>query len=325
MPLFKRDYVRRGGSAHEGRKDIRRSYPRYRIDRFKRAVGRWSRRLSLVALGAVLVLLVQGFWPGMIGGLTQGIKSGTQGFLDLFSTGGRIIQDYEKPASPNMAVPTPYLVTTPTPNHVVTTTAPVLLATPVRPRLEILERTPSPNPTPTSRPGNSPTPLVPREVTKEWIESAELEIHRLTNEERVQRSIRALSYDTSLASIAQGHSRDMAQLVYFEHDNLQGQSPTDRATQSGYRCRKDYRDYYTDGIAENIFQTSLYSSYTTSLGGLVVSRDYITVEDIATQILDGWMDSPGHRENILDASYGKEGIGVAVSSDEKVYVTQNFC
>jgi uncharacterized protein YkwD len=117
----------------------------------------------------------------------------------------------------------------------------------------------------------------------------------------------------------------MAQLDYFDHDNLRGQAPSDRAGQAGYRCRKDYGSYYTEGIAENIFQTWLFSSYTTSLNGLVVSRNYITMEEIASQVVNGWMNSPGHRENILNARYDREGIGIAVSSDGKVYVTQNFC
>ena len=117
----------------------------------------------------------------------------------------------------------------------------------------------------------------------------------------------------------------MAQLDYFAHVNLQGQSPIDRGVQAGYPCRKDYGSYYTEGIAENIFQTSLFSSYTTTLGGLVVSRDYMTTEEIASRIVDGWMDSPGHRQNILETSYDMEGIGAVVIADEKVYVTQNFC
>ncbi len=281
----------------------------------------------MVALGVLLTLLVQEIWPEEIDGLTQGIKSRTLGVLDASPTGSPVIQDGQKSASPDLAVPTPYLVPIPTPNQVVPTRTPVLPATPVRPGLAIVKptQTPDPQPTPTSRPGNTPTPLVQRQVTKEWIEALESEVHRLTNEERVQHSVGALSYDSSLASIARVHSGDMAQLDYFAHENLQGQSPSDRAAQAGYGCRKDYGSYYSEGIAENIFQTSLYSSYTTTPGGLVVSRDYMTLEEIATQIVDGWMGSPGHRENILDSKYDKEGIGVVVSADEKVYVTQNFC
>ena len=44
----------------------------------------------------------------------------------------------------------------------------------------------------------------------------------------------------------------------------------------------------------------------------------------AITIVDGWMNSPGHRENILTPDWRSEGVGVAVSGDV-VYVTQNFC
>jgi len=37
------------------------------------------------------------------------------------------------------------------------------------------------------------------------------------------------------------------------------------------------------------------------------------------------MKSPGHRKNILTPYWKKEGIGVHIGPDDKVYVTQNFC
>ena len=37
------------------------------------------------------------------------------------------------------------------------------------------------------------------------------------------------------------------------------------------------------------------------------------------------MNSPGHRENILTGVFDREGIGVEITQDYKVYVTQNFC
>jgi uncharacterized protein YkwD len=169
------------------------------------------------------------------------------------------------------------------------------------------------------------TPAPTPRATDEWILAVELEIHRLTNEERVRHSLRPLAHDPKLAAVARRHSQDMAELDYFAHENLRGQSPTDRADQAGYTCRKDYVSYYTIGIVENVFQTWLYSSSTTSLSGLVVSRDYMTMEEIASQVVTGWMNSPGHRQNILKPTYDREGIGLAVASDEKVYVTQNFC
>ncbi|NQW22983.1 MAG: CAP domain-containing protein [SAR202 cluster bacterium] len=128
-----------------------------------------------------------------------------------------------------------------------------------------------------------------------------------------------LAYDQRLADIAQNHSQDMASNDYFAHNNLSGQTPTDRGDTVGYTCRKDYGSYYTVGIAENIVQTWLFSSYTTT------SRNYMTLDQIAAQAVELWMDSPGHRENILGSEYDREGIGIAVSEQEKVYATQNFC
>ena len=92
----------------------------------------------------------------------------------------------------------------------------------------------------------------------------------------------------------------------------------------GYDCRKDFGSYYTFGLAENIYQAWLYGQYWTQFG-VVVSKDYYELEELASLVVDGWMDSPGHRDNILDSSYDREGIGIAISADEQVYVTQNFC
>ncbi len=159
------------------------------------------------------------------------------------------------------------------------------------------------------------------------ISSLETEIHNLINEERSNYGLRALSFDNKLSDIAREHSRDMAVNNFFEHYNLEGQDPTDRANSAGYRCYKDYGSYYTEGIAENIFQNNLYDSV--SYGVAIVVPYYIhdwnTQQEIAESTVSGWMGSPGHRQNILDFSYDKEGIGVAISSDDKVYITQDFC
>ena len=53
------------------------------------------------------------------------------------------------------------------------------------------------------------------------------------------------------------------------------------------------------------------------------TRNYITLEDLAFRIVDGWMNSPGHRENILTETYDRKGIGIG--AEESVWVTQNFC
>jgi uncharacterized protein YkwD len=112
----------------------------------------------------------------------------------------------------------------------------------------------------------------------------------------------------------------MAKNNYFSHTNLQGLDPTGRGSQVGYSCYKDYGSYYTHGIAENIFQTQ----HSTTHNGITVN-ELVPSETIAQSTVDGWMNSPGHRQNILTSTYDHEGIGVAISSDKKVYVTENFC
>ena len=49
------------------------------------------------------------------------------------------------------------------------------------------------------------------------------------------------------------------------------------------------------------------------------------MEEIAQSTVDGWMDSEDHRKNILTEKFDREGIGVVISDDDKVYITQNMC
>ena len=88
----------------------------------------------------------------------------------------------------------------------------------------------------------------------------EAEIHSLINNERQSYGLAPLEYDTLLAQIARAHSVDMAARNYFNHTNLEGLGPTERAKAAGYNCYKNFGSYFTDGISENIFKNSLYSS-----------------------------------------------------------------
>jgi uncharacterized protein YkwD len=41
--------------------------------------------------------------------------------------------------------------------------------------------------------------------------------------------------------------------------------------------------------------------------------------------MHGWITSPSHKQTMLDEKYTRQGIGVAVASDDKVYITELFC
>ena len=150
-------------------------------------------------------------------------------------------------------------------------------------------------------------------------------IHELANNERARYShLRPLAYDEKLGGVAAAHSSDMGVNGYFSHTNLAGRSPSERGEAAGYTCRKDFGSYYKVGIAENIHQAWLYGSYS-AIASLVVDKDYHSMEELAELIVQDWMDSAGHRENILEGEYDKTGIGVFVTAKEEVYTTQNFC
>ena len=152
----------------------------------------------------------------------------------------------------------------------------------------------------------------------------EQRVHELINQQRSVEGLAVMSFDPALADIARKHSEDMATRNYFAHVNLAGQNPTDRGTAGGYSCRKNYGSYYTYGIAENLFQNNLYSSATYYSNGETV-YDWNSPEEIAQITVAGWMNSSGHRENILTPTFDREGIGIAIASDDKVYITEDFC
>jgi uncharacterized protein YkwD len=89
-----------------------------------------------------------------------------------------------------------------------------------------------------------------------------------------------VTLSVTLASVAQGHAVDMAEHAYFEHEDLTGRSPAQRVRESGYREKL---------VGENI-------AYGPS------SID---------EVVQGWLDSPGHCENIMDPRFAEMGIAYA--------------
>lgn len=161
---------------------------------------------------------------------------------------------------------------------------------------------------------------------KPTIDTIELEkkIHLLINQQRQYNGLSAFAWDDRLSNVARIHSDDMALRSYFSHDTPEGLDPTARGAKYGVRCEKTVGNLIYSGIAENIFQNNLYDRvwYT---NGMPTSYEWNNIDDLAQSTVSGWMESPGHRQNILTQTYDREGIGIAISSDDKVYITQDFC
>lgn len=162
----------------------------------------------------------------------------------------------------------------------------------------------------------------PEKQPKVTAASLERKIHALINAERRKRGLAPLDWDEALARVARGHSRDMAKRNFFSHNSPEGHDFSFRYAAGNYKCGVRVGSVIYTG-AENIFQNNLYDSVTTVNG-----REYFgwnSEEEIAETTVGGWMKSTGHRKNILTPHWGREGIGVAVTPDGKVYITQNFC
>jgi len=164
---------------------------------------------------------------------------------------------------------------------------------------------------------------------KPEITAAELErqIHQQINRVRQNHGLSQLDRDELLAAIARKHSSDMASYHFFSHTNLQGEGPVERAKNLGWDKKKQ-RDPNTwvIGPGENIFMNNLYDKVVTiKENDVAVKKEYAwkTQEEIVQSTVQGWMDSPPHRKNILSPNYDQQGIGVTISGHE-IYVTEDM-
>ncbi|MEA2332213.1 MAG: hypothetical protein QOH58_2351 [Thermoleophilaceae bacterium] len=107
------------------------------------------------------------------------------------------------------------------------------------------------------------------------------------NSERARHGLRRVSLNRRLSRAARRHARDMARRNYFSHDSLGGGSFIDRIRREGY-----LRNARSWVVGENL-----------AWGSHGHSRPRV--------IMQMWMNSPGHRANILNASFREIGIGVA--------------
>lgn len=150
----------------------------------------------------------------------------------------------------------------------------------------------------------------------------EYRIHELVNEKRSIFALRPLEWNQELADIADKHSEDMAKRRYYEHVTPEGLDLEDRFAQANFECLLPAGpDLFLAG-GENLF-------YIGNFSAIPLQSDYrgteiITEYMIAEAIVNGWMNSPGHRQNLLNPYWDSEGIGVYII-DNDVYVTQDFC
>jgi uncharacterized protein YkwD len=167
-----------------------------------------------------------------------------------------------------------------------------------------------------------PASLKKRPQPKISAAGLEKRIHTLINSERQKHGLSQLEWDDALADIGRKHSKDMALRNYFDHNSPEGHDFLYRYRREGYQCAVRVGNAVHMG-AENIALNNRYSSVTTVNGKAFY--DWNSQDTIAETTVQGWMNSPGHRKNILMPHWRREGIGVVIGPDGKIDVTQNFC
>lgn len=125
------------------------------------------------------------------------------------------------------------------------------------------------------------------------------QVIELTNAERAAAGLPPLAHNTALTTAAELHSQSMAINGFFAHDDpTTGATPEQRIVDAGYT------DW--EAIGENVF------------GG----------SDLPSVVVSGWMNSDGHRENILSPNYREIGVGYTQRTTDPQnivnYWTQDF-
>ena len=136
----------------------------------------------------------------------------------------------------------------------------------------------------------------PRDGRLGEIEALEMQCFNEVNRLRVAHGLNPLAFNEGLQRVARDYSRRMAEEKFFSHNDPGGNTVRERVSNVHIRWRV---------LGEN----------------LAYSNGYINPVAVS---LTGWMDSPGHRRNLLDQMWRQTAIGVWISANGTVYFTEIF-
>ncbi|WP_262059110.1 CAP domain-containing protein [Streptomyces sp. STR69] len=204
-------------------------------------------------------------------------QGGTSGSAESRDSGSSTSRDANRAASPSAA-----------PSK--SATAPATKAPAKKPAA-----TPTEEPT-TKAPSAKPTTPAPTQsadapVTVSAEAAAEAEVLKLVNEQRAIAGCTPVAANSSLTTLAENFSQQMADEDFFDHTDPSGATPWDRAEKLGI----------------------------TNLGGENIARGQAD----AAAVMDAWMNSPGHKANILNCDFKTLGVGVHMGTGGPWW-TQDF-
>ncbi len=136
---------------------------------------------------------------------------------------------------------------------------------------------------------------IPSAESTPEIGQMEAKIRVRINQIRQQYNLEPLSHNDQLAQVARQYSQQMSAQDFFSHTSPDGKTPATRVKSVGVTYRL---------VGENLFKCT-------------------NIPEPVPAAVQGWMDSPGHRKNILRSEYQETGIGVWREGNT-YYITQLF-
>ncbi|MEV0445659.1 sigma-70 family RNA polymerase sigma factor [Streptomyces spectabilis] len=199
------------------------------------------------------------------------------------------LESNESSAEPSAAVePSRSPSPSASPSKAKKTKKPSPTASPSRASRKKTPKAPRPTPSRTA----APRPTTEKPAPPAPSGSQAQQVLGLVNTERAKAGCAPLTHNAALTTAAQRHSADMRARDYFDHASPDGTDPGQRITAAGYK----------------------WSTY-----GENIARGQRT----AASVMDSWMNSEGHRANILNCSFKELGVGIE-QGDGGPWWTQNF-
>lgn len=124
---------------------------------------------------------------------------------------------------------------------------------------------------------------------------------QLVNQERKSRGLAPLQHDPLLTGVARAHAEDMAARGYYSHISPEGEDAFKRFVRAGGNWWRSVNENI--GYCRNCAEASA---------------------RLVQSFHEQWMESPGHRANMLDPHSQSFGFGVALSPDGVFFAAQNF-
>lgn len=130
------------------------------------------------------------------------------------------------------------------------------------------------------------------------LSSQEFQILKLVNDERARAGVPELQFSPRLMAAARTHSRDMAARHHLAEKGSAGDSPASRVRAAGLAYQS---------VAEDIY-----------------SEQEEALDSLPQRVVNDWLQNNAHRANLLSPDSRVSAVGIARSSDGRVYVTEDF-